>query len=516
MLEELDIKLNNNYRVNITLAFIFFALFIIVIISTVVMFYWTKISSENFQNRVKFESQNIILKFNQKIETANDSALGIVNGTLIKKMKPNEEFLSTIFKTFLFANKDFVRISYVKDNNEFMCGKYNQKIYCNYSKYNLDDFNINTTINIDKNSSIKIQTKLSDFFNSLPTDVFNLMILDNHGKVLFTNFIKTKSIFDLFNHTIAREILKKQNTFITNDIYVHNLNKYKIVFIQNKKLLKKQKIITRNLAVTMFILSLVLAVFFGYFFSKPLYSFYDELNKRVNHEVEKNREKEQMLMHQNKLASLGEMLGNIAHQWRHPITRLSLLVQNLEMAYKMGKIDDKFVDKFKTKSLEQINYMSQTIDDFTGFFKKDKEKQNFYIDEVIDDALKLLEVRIKNINIIKTYNSNQKINGYKTEFSQVILNILNNAIDALNEKNIENKNIWIRTEENLIEIEDNAGGVDEKIKDKIFEPYFTTKFQSQGTGIGLYMSKIIITKHFNSKLEVENSKFGAIFKIALF
>jgi len=480
------------------------------------MFYWTKLSTDNFQNRVKFESKNIIFKFNQKIETANNSALGIVNGTLIKNMKPNEEFLATIFRTFLFANKDFVRISYDRNGKEFSCQKYNNQIYCNNTKEIHKEFNINTSINIDKNSSIKIQTNLKDFFNSVPKDVFNLMVLDKHGKVLYTNFIKTKSIFDLFTHTIASDILKKQNTFITNDIYVHDLKNYKIVFIQNKKLLKQQQIIARNLAISMFLFSLVLAIFFGYFFSKPLYSFYDELNKRVNEEIEKNREKEQMLMHQSKLAALGEMLGNIAHQWRHPITRLSLLVQNFEMAYKMGKIDDKFVNKFKTKSLEQINYMSATIDDFTNFFKKDKEKQNFYIDEVVDDALKLLEGRIENIEVIKEYKCKQKINGYKTEFSQVILNILNNAIDVLNERKIQNPKIWIRIEDNSIEIEDNAGGIDEKIKDKIFEPYFTTKFQSQGTGIGLYMSQIIITKNFNSKLEVENSKNGAVFKIALF
>ncbi|NPA55835.1 MAG: sensor histidine kinase, partial [Epsilonproteobacteria bacterium] len=102
------------------------------------------------------------------------------------------------------------------------------------------------------------------------------------------------------------------------------------------------------------------------------------------------------------------------------------------------------------------------------------------------------------------------------EFSQVILNILNNAIDVLNERDIPNKNIWIRLFDNVIEIEDNAGGIDQEIIDKVFEPYFTTKFQSQGTGIGLYMSKIIITKHFNSTLDVYNSSRGAVFRIRIF
>jgi len=513
-----DIRLkDNNYRVNITLAFIFFSLFIIITVISIVMFYWTKLSTENFQNRVLFESKNIISEFNQKRDIAINSAKGIKNGSFIKSFNTNEQFLKVIFKTFLLANKDFLKISYVKDKHEFFCEKYNNDIFCNNKLYmpTNNHLVLSTDVNISKESFIQIDTNLKYFFSSIPDDIFKLLVLDDRGTVLYSNFLKTTSIFDMFNHTLANDIMQQNNKFITNDIYVKNLNGYKLVFIQNKNLLIKQKEVARNLAISMFIIALVLSVVFGYFFSKPLYHFYDELDRMVKDEIEKNREKEQMLMHQSKLAALGEMLGNIAHQWRHPITRLSLLVQNFEMAYKMQKLDDKFVEKFKTKAFEQINYMSATIDDFTSFFKKDKEKQKFYVREVIEDALKLLEGRIKNIEIIKEYGTKIEINGYKTEFSQVILNILNNAIDALNEKEIKNKKIWIRIKNNLIEIEDNAGGIPEEIKDKIFEPYFTTKFQSQGTGIGLYMSKIIITKHFNSKLEVENSKYGAIFKIIL-
>jgi len=511
-----DIRLkDNNYRINITLAFIFFSLFIIITIVSIVMFYWTKLSTENFQNRVLFESNNIINEFHQKRDIALNSAKGIKEGSFIKSFDTTENFLDIIFKTFLLANKDFLKISYIKGKKEFFCEKYNGNIFCNYKIFRPtdDELVLSTDIKIDKNSSIYIETDLKTFFSNIPDDIFKLLVLDQNGKVLYSNFIKTNSIFDMFNHNLAQKIMQNSNNFITNDIYVKNLYGYKLVFIQNKKLLTKQKDIARNLAITMFLIAMLLSIVFGYVFSKPLYHFYDELDKRVKEEIDKNREKEQMLMHQSKLAALGEMLGNIAHQWRHPITRLSLLVQNFEMAYKMKKLDDEFVDKFKTKAFEQINYMSTTIDDFTHFFKKDKEKQKFYVREVIEDALKLLEGRLKNIEIIKDYETKIEINGYKTEFSQVILNILNNAIDVLNERGIKNKKIWIKIKDNLVEIEDNAGGIPEDIKDKIFEPYFTTKFQSQGTGIGLYMSKIIITKHFDSKLEVENSQNGAVFKI---
>jgi len=117
------------------------------------------------------------------------------------------------------------------------------------------------------------------------------------------------------------------------------------------------------------------------------------------------------------------------------------------------------------------------------------------------------------VEIIREIGSAKSVYGYKTEFSQVILNILNNAIDVLTERNIKDKKIWIRINGSKLEIEDNAGGIPEEIKDKIFEPYFTTKFQSQGTGIGLYMSRVIITQHFNGKLYVYNSKNGAVFVI---
>jgi len=509
MLEEQDIKLN--YRVNISLTFIFFAFFIVITTISIVMFYWTKLSTENFQNKVIFESKNIVKEYHQKENLIENTALGLKKG--IFDFTPNQNIIFAIFKTYLFSNKNFIEISYIKDKKEFFCNKN----YCNSRttiKNNKDKFYIKKRVKIDKNSFIEIKSDILSFFKSIPNDIFNLIIVDKKGKILFTNFIKTASIYDIFTHNLVDKILLNNNKFVTNDIYVKNLDNYKLIFIQNKKLLQKQKQLARNLAITMLIISVILSIIFGYIFSKPLYHFYEELDRRVKKEIEKNREKEQILMHQSKLASLGEMLGNIAHQWRHPLTRLSLLIQNFEMAYKMKRVDEEFILKFKNRALEQINYMSNTIDDFTNFFKKDKEKQIFLVDIVIEEALKLLEGRLKGVKVVKEYQK-LEITGYKTEFSQVILNILNNAIDVLNEREVKDKTIFIRIDKNIIEIEDNGGGIKLENINQVFEPYFTTKFQSQGTGIGLYMSKIIITKHFNAKLEVRNSEKGAIFRIEL-
>ena len=510
----MGIKLNeHNYRKDITLAFVLYAFLIVSSIMILISFYWTKINISEFQQKVLISSKNINYIFHQKELLSKKAGEAILNETILKQFQANIYVLENIFKTFLIANDDFVKIS-IKGDKNLTCYK-NETIICD--NINLPLVKLKLITNIKKeNSTITIVSNLENFLDSISSDIFNLILIDSNGEILYSNSIKAKSIFDIFTQNIANEILHKNNSFITNDIYVSRLNDYKLVYIQNKQLLKAQKGIATKIGIAIFIVSFLIAIPFGYFFSTPLSEFYEKLNKRVKEELDKNREKEQLLMHQSKLAALGEMLGNIAHQWRHPITRLSLLVQNLKMAYDMNKLDDKYIQKFSSQALDQINYMSATIDDFTNFFKKDKEKQNFKVQLVIDEALKLLEGRIKNIQIIKEYKNDIDIFGYKTEFSQVILNILNNAVDVLNERNVKNKKIIIRIYDKTIEIEDNGGGVDEEIKDKIFEPYFTTKFQSQGTGIGLYMSKVIITKHFNSKLEVFNSKNGAIFKIALF
>ena len=507
--------MKNNYRLEITFAFALFAFFIILIIVGVGMSYFTKFSQNEFKSNVLLSSKNIEYNFYQKELLSHNALEAVTDGTILKNFTPNSEILSIIFKTLLISNDDFKSIIYKNGNFNFFCKK-DKKIYCNYGKFiDKNKLSLLTKVTTENNNSLIIETSLRRFLNSLPNSKFRILFIDKNGKILYSNFIKSKTVFDMFSSDIAIKMIKEDKKFITNDIYVDKIGKYKLIFMQNKKFLNKQKLITRNLSLTMLLVSLLLAIPFGFFFSKPLYEFYKLLDEKVNEEIEKNREKEQMLMHQSKLASLGEMLGNIAHQWRHPITRISLLVQNLSRAYEFKKVDDEYMMNFQKKVNEQINYMSNTIDDFTGFFKKDKEKQNFYVRDVIDDALKLIEGRLKNIKIVKNYNNRIEIYGYKTEFSQVILNILNNAIDALNERNVLNKEIIIVLDKNLISIEDNAGGIDEKIKNKIFEPYFTTKFQSQGTGIGLYMSKIIITKHFKSELLVENSKIGAVFKIIL-
>ena len=449
--------------------------------------------------------------------------------------------VKSVFKSMLYANDQLEEINYFNRFGKLIlgCERIDNDIICyNDGRYlKAVDFNLNKTffkeilnksgvefisiapIQNSKKGFIEVKAKIKDF---LPKDYtfYNIIMIDSKGNIEFSTFntYNLKNIYDLFNYFLSDKILKTDTGFVSDDIYVKSFSKnMKIIFIQNKSVISKTNKASQKLAAIMLAISILIAIPLGVFFSRPLYRFYEELDRRVKEEIDNRREKEQMLMHQSKLAALGEMLGNIAHQWRHPLTRLSLLVQNLEMAFKMNKLDEERFEKFKENALMQINYMSNTIDDFTNFFKRDTQKVEFYPADIIKEALKLIEGRLKQnrVTVCLDVKNSEPVTGYRTEFSQVILNIINNAVDALKEKNIQDRKIWIRVEGKKIEIEDNAGGVPEEIKDKIFEPYFTTKFQSQGTGIGLYMSRVIITQHFNGTIKVYNSENGAVFQIIL-
>ncbi|ADG92066.1 histidine kinase [Arcobacter nitrofigilis DSM 7299] len=244
------------------------------------------------------------------------------------------------------------------------------------------------------------------------------------------------------------------------------------------------------------------------------------LHKKVQEEVKKQREKENLLIQQSKMAALGEMIGNIAHQWRQPISAVSAIMMNIKWTAIAEGMNKKFIDDRMKEANEQLGYMSQTIDDFRNFFKPNKEKELFDLDLEVRKTYKILKDTLQNNNINFQIFSNKEIIvfGYPSEFSQVVLNIISNAKDVLIERNTDKPKIEVhilKDEENIYcKITDNAGGIEEEIINKIFEPYFTTK-ESRGTGIGLYISKEIIQKHMNGLLIVKNNEVGAEFTISI-
>ncbi len=535
-------KNSNDFKFDITIAFVIFAFLIVVSVTYTAIYIFTNLTTEEFKDKVKLAANNMFYIYKQKETTIKDTTIALSKNDIFNTdFHINPLIIKSVFKTMLFANDEIKEINFYNLYGKLNigCEKVNKEIICYEKNRNLNVVNFNkkniffkekltsqgvnyvaiTPIN-NNNQAGFIEVKALITFPEKDNTFYNYMVIDEKGKIYFSTFplYHAKSIYDLYNYFLADRIIKMKEGFINDEIYVKTFSpKIKVIFIQNKSVISKTNEASQKMALIMIIISIFVAIPLGVFFSRPLYKFYEELDKRVKEEIEQRRQKEQLLMHQSKLAALGEMLGNIAHQWRHPLTRLSLLIQNLEMAFNMKKLDKERFDKFKENALMQINYMSQTIDDFTNFFKKDTKKVEFQPKEIIEEALKLVDARLKqnNVEVIMDVKSTQPVYGYKTEFSQVILNIINNAIDVLKERNIKNKKIAIRIEKSKIEIEDNAGGIPEEIKDKIFEPYFTTKFQSQGTGIGLYMSRVIITQHFNGKLYAYNSKNGAVFVIEL-
>jgi len=225
------------------------------------------------------------------------------------------------------------------------------------------------------------------------------------------------------------------------------------------------------------------------------------------------KEQERFIHQQSKMASMGEMLENIAHQWRQPLSIISTAATGMKMEKEFGVSKEESEMEKLTLINDSAQHLSKTIDDFRDFFKPDKKVEEFYVEDVFQQSMKILESKFKNRNIhIEKNIFNTKVRGYKGELVQVFMNILNNARDALESKTLNERFIMIDifTEDKnvVIKITDSAGGIDENIIDKVFEPYFTTKHKSQGTGIGLYMSEEIITKHMNGKINVYNSNIS--------
>lgn len=246
------------------------------------------------------------------------------------------------------------------------------------------------------------------------------------------------------------------------------------------------------------------------------------LDKKIHEEVAKSKKQEALLIHQSRSAAMGEMIGAIAHQWRQPLNALGLVQQNLELRYRMGKLDPEFMVTNLEKSERLIKKMSSTIDDFRNFFKPNKNIQPFNIKNVLIATTELLDAQLKNHMIALTINCQDDMNivGLEGEFSQVILNLINNSKDTLVERKIIDPEIIISAKKLInddfkVIIKDNAGGIPDAIFDKIYDPYFTTKEEGKGTGIGLYMSKIIIENNMGGSLHAFNDKEGANFVIHL-
>ncbi|WP_331775493.1 cache domain-containing protein [Sulfurospirillum sp. 1612] len=332
------------------------------------------------------------------------------------------------------------------------------------------------------------------------------------------------------------KLYKKWNWVVAAGTYLDNID----TKIAQKKANLKRKMsldITSSIAIFLFfsLIANILAIILG----KQIDRFFkqynqeikektvelEQLNKtlelRVAKEVAKRGEQERLLIEKSKFIALGEMISNIAHQWRQPLSELSAIIMNIKFRYVMGKLDSKIMDE-KSKDAEVLlDYMSNTIDDFRNFFNPQRDKKHFSIKNSLENVLKIIGKTIQNqkIELAITIKEDAQILGYQNEFEQVLLNILSNAKDALSESDVENKAVEITInkmeDQATINIDDNGPGIKTRPIEKIFEPYFSTKWNANGTGIGLYMSKMIIEKNMRGKLLATNRDMGARFTIVI-
>ncbi len=307
-----------------------------------------------------------------------------------------------------------------------------------------------------------------------------------------------KTAFDFFPKEIAQrnvaidaKILKEQITDIS-EITLHFSNLQMKYFILNKAAYED---INGNIGGIVCIM--------------------DDITERV--------QQKQFLIQQAKLAEMGDMVAAIAHQWNEPLVELSALIQDMQTSYMLEELQTKDVEEFVNDSMVQIQYMSQTLSDFRNFLKPSTKKIEFSIKESFDDILEIISKQLFYCNIDLSINYQKDVDdffifGYKNEFKQVLLNLLNNAKNKITELNIKDKNkitinVYKNSSSNIIEIIDNAGEIDENIIHSIFDPYFTTK--KEGTGIGLYMAKVIIEDKMQGQIYVRNDETNVIFTIKM-
>ena len=255
----------------------------------------------------------------------------------------------------------------------------------------------------------------------------------------------------------------------------------------------------------------------------------ENLDMKVKEEISKNKAKDKILFEQSKLASMGEMIGNIAHQWRQPLSIISAGATGIIMRKQIGSLSDEELSEICAQINTNAQYLSKTIDDFRDFIRGNKNKSEFKIDTLFDSFTELVKPTLTSnkINLIIDIKEKIVLNNYSNELIQCVINIFNNSKDAFDERGIKEKYFFIdaytKGSEYVISMRDNARGIKDEILDKIFEPYFTTKHKSLGTGLGLYITYNLLTQGMQGKIEVSNISYryfdnfyeGANFKISL-
>jgi len=270
----------------------------------------------------------------------------------------------------------------------------------------------------------------------------------------------------------------------------------------------------------------IIAVYLLFYIAVIVGLFYTYKNLKTslieqNRLEEENHRKDEIMLTQSRHAAMGEMIGMIAHQWRQPITVIAMGANNMLVDIELEEVNEESIKEQAESILKQTEYLSKTIDDFRNFFRPSKKKEEVKLEEVMAEAEVIIDKSLENNKITLTIKDNNgyKVKTYSRELLQVFINLLKNAKESLIEHREKDRHIDVMISDDvdnvITTICDNGGGIDEAIIERIFDPYFSTKDEKTGTGLGLYMSKTIIEKHLHGMIEVSNTKEGACFKITI-
>ncbi len=436
--------------------------------------------------------------------------------------------------------KNLIRLEKIKDSykvniQDTLQDLYNKEITLNQAKevFLLADHIIDKNWKLykknltQKKESFFIKKLLVQEQTNSKNEVLEKSIIDNIDKKL----LAIKSNLDKISLSNDLSNIKEVNFQINAlTIYLTSLINYDLsLTVSERRNTQKSfnKIIFLSIIaiVMVFLFSILLSILIINNFKNLHNSLEDKVNEKtrelidlnnyleikVSKEVAQNRKKDIIMSQQARLASLGEMLNNIAHQWRQPLGSITMIIQSFQTKMELGKLTDSFVKEKVNDALLLANNMSNTLDDFKNFFSPNKIKSTFYIEDCIKHSIELAKYTLdkQNITIKLEIKDNVKLHTYYNELSHVFLNIISNSKDALSTPSIKNdKIIKIIVSEFkdtvIINLMDNGGGIEKEIIPKIFEPYYTTKYKSAGTGIGLYMVKQIIEKHMHGSIIFKN------------
>lgn len=352
--------------------------------------------------------------------------------------------------------------------------------------------------------------------------IFKFLNENKQGFIEYNSTIKLNDRLTSNEKISYVKLIEDWGWVIGSGFYTEEINNK----IKERKKEREETTSNTIIEIIIIISVVIIVLLIAYFYlSKIISTMFNNYRLKIESEMKNSFEKEKLLIQQSKMATMGEMLSNIAHQWKQPLNMISLSSGVIKINQ---EVEDFSSPEDINRAIDNIDnsvkYLSTTIDDFRNFFRPDKEKSFFYIEEAISRTTKLVSSQFKNneIEIIEEIDK-VEVHGFKNEFCQVLINLLKNAKDELIKLDENSKRlVFIKAYEEskniVIDIKDSAGGVPAEIMDKIFEPYFTTKKDSEGTGIGLYMSKQII-EGMEGHIEVMNEEFeyeGKSYKGALF